>query len=309
MKETYIKYNIVNVAPYNSNEHLLGFQKRTEDCCEWLKNEIELDIKGRIPEYIKHIKKYEKIRGHFGTEMYYFLHSINEMNQIILFCESLQDQKSKQFKGTVKDSIYGLKFRFDSVKKGDDKSRNYLFELTTASDYAKNNYTVDLSTRTDIIVESPFFSIECKRISSESQIQKRVEEAIDQIKLKEENKPHQGVIYIDITGLFENSHTIFISNETGFPFSIAPPSDNIEVIESIRHDINNHINDFLENQKEKLKKLLCKEVPCIVLNYDYVGFHISIINEDAIVGNYKVLLANDRDIDNPITAAVKSTFK
>ncbi|GAA5103356.1 hypothetical protein GCM10023338_21800 [Wohlfahrtiimonas larvae] len=81
-----IKY--INTAPYSDNT---TFKKQIEECCLWLQSELGIPLRGRIQEYQKHIKWYEKNRGNFNDDMYYCLQSFFEMNQIVEVHKYLSD--------------------------------------------------------------------------------------------------------------------------------------------------------------------------------------------------------------------------
>ena len=217
-----------NSAPYD----LPALRNRIDESLSWLKSEFEIEPKGRMLEYLIHINNFECYRGNFGRETFYCVHSIAEAIQIADIHSILKVHHSDQFRKTLKQAIYGISFR--DKDPGKDGSRNFAFELSVAANYALSGLDVDLSTTTDVVVVSPSILVECKRVSSFNKIRARIDEAIDQIKKPSGVNPRVGVIHIDVTQIVNDGHVVFVINETGFPFSITPPSSDTEVIEDQR---------------------------------------------------------------------------
>lgn len=304
----YVNHKFINVAPYNSPGFLPDFIKRSTDCCSWLQDAIGLEIKGRIAKYAKNIVRYPQFRGGFGSELYYSLQSLNEMNDLIKISEQLQKQSSARFKESVKNAIHGPDFRGTVESSKTEKFRNYLFELKIAAAYEENNHAVDLSQVTDVVVINPLIAIECKRVTSADQIIRRAKEAIGQIEAIKECKPTTGFVYIDITSLFEQAATIYAFNETGFPYSIHPPSNDEDLIFEISHKILGDVKNLINKIENNLSELISSKVSCIVLNYDYVGFQASILHERAIVGDFSYVIFDENQIHNQSMELIKLTL-
>lgn len=86
-----IKTEFIDIAPYLGNE----FRRKVDSCCSWLSFELGIPLKGRMPEYIKHIQLYERFRGCFCDEMYYCLQSFSEINQVVKLKEYLSGNREK----------------------------------------------------------------------------------------------------------------------------------------------------------------------------------------------------------------------
>ncbi|NLL28869.1 MAG: hypothetical protein GX259_08730 [Bacteroidales bacterium] len=109
----------------------------------------------------------------------------------------------------------GLREKLQKINDGRDfaafdtnsESRNTQFELRIASYFCQSGFNVDVSTLTDVIIESEKYCvyIECKRISSESKLMKNLHNANEQLKSRlpryHNGKPSYGMIAIDVTGI------------------------------------------------------------------------------------------------------------
>ncbi|MFS1431047.1 hypothetical protein LMH73_029105 [Vibrio splendidus] len=100
---------------------------------------------------------------------------------------------------------------------GDERARNFEFELKIISHYNRPGFNLDLSTNTDLIVENyqgTRVLIECKRLTSSKKLEKRIKEASKQLNKK--YKSHggtKGIIYLDVTNLI-NTNFKLIKAET-----------------------------------------------------------------------------------------------
>lgn len=263
-------------------------------CCNWLSSELAIPLKGRIPEYIKNIDNYPRYRGSFCDEMYYCLQSFFEMSQIVNLNDYLSDEKTKKFLETIKKAVYGGAFR-DKIESADkDTARNYLFELSVASDLRKRGMDIGLSSRADITIESLKAIVECKRVHSANKIISRVKEAIEQSK---EDIPHEGslFVFVDITGVLDYSKSIMAVNETGFPYSIAPPMEESQLNDCFKEKIEELVADTVLTCSPKLSALCQGHVSGIILSYNAIGFHINIAQERLAVGNLKCLICQDNE--------------
>ncbi|MEF3696877.1 hypothetical protein [Desulfolutivibrio sp.] len=104
------------------------------------------------------------------------------------------------------------------------KSRDYLFELVVASNFAKQGYKIDFKQKTDVVAtrEDDVVYIECKRLSSADSLKKNFNKAgkqLQKLSNKIENKPY-GLIVIDICSAIDGNafHQEFPCKEQGSQF-------------------------------------------------------------------------------------------
>ncbi|NMY10622.1 MULTISPECIES: hypothetical protein [Pseudomonas] len=285
--------DFINPRPYD----VASFNERVEQCCSWLEHDIGLNLRGRVPEYIKKASKFERLRGYLNDEMYYTLQSYHELNQIIMLHESLNAQKSKQFITTLKKSVKGISFRDQPNRSHEDQARNHMFELTTASDYANSDQDLDLTRRADIIIDESKLLIECKRVKTLSAVNDRLIEAAEQIESDETG--YNGLIYIDITEIFEELHTIYCLNETGPLPHLKGISNDEETKLFIEEKLNENINPYVNNKIISNFPTLSDKILGIVLIYNFVGFHISMFHERVITGRMKRFVKLSKNIPTP----------
>jgi hypothetical protein len=284
-----VKTEFIDIAPYLGNE----FRRKVDSCCNWLTLELNIPLKGRMPEYIKHIQLYERFRGCFCDEMYYCLQSFSEINQIVKLKEHLSDNREKEFLETIKKSISGVAFKNKINKEGKDDARNFLFELSIASEIKKLGVDIDLSSRADIVFNDENVLVECKRVRSKNKLIARIKEAIEQ---SAEDVGDNGklFVFVDVTEFFDDSKTIAVVNETDHPLAIAFLMSEAElrkVFESKMEDVS---RAFIRSHVEKIQNLCVDNVSGVVINYNAVGFHISAFKEEMVLGNIKYLVGNKK---------------
>lgn len=286
LKNKFINADFIKVAPYKDDHNLYAFIKKFDESCSWIESYCQLSIKGRISEYRKILETYDRIRGGFTDELYKFIHAVSEVHKINQIHGFLKNQTSDNFKSTVNKSIYGKTYFFDDDETyKEDQSRNFLFELITASNYQKLGYSVDLSGITDILIHKQKIAIECKKIHSKDKILTRVSEAIKQInKYKTQHPDYLGVIHIDITNCFDIKFQKIVSDASQPLMKllnvIPNESDMIEMFEkNLGIQRNNYISEIIPQIKEKIKD----DTISVVLHHSTGGFDISIINERVVL--------------------------
>lgn len=307
MDKMFIETFFVNVAPYSSPDCLPLFLARAQESCEWLESR-GLKVKGRIAYYREVIKNYDAIRGTYGPKMFEFLHAVSEMHHVVKCSEQLKEQQaSSEFNKTLHAAMYGINFSHENDTPGKDQDRNYMFELGIASSYAAQAHRIDLSKRTDIIVNDLALAIECKRIQSPELLVRRLKEAIKQLKKQEAGEAANGVVYIDVTEILDVKHTAYIHDLAGVPPYLKPPPDEDEVAENLYRQIEAQIAETIEDKMSLLKPHLTDEVSCVVLNFNFCGFEINMIREFAIVGRCSFILDNAH-VDPTIAQRVRATL-
>lgn len=284
-----IKTEFIDIAPYLGNE----FRCKVDSCCSWLSSELGIPLKGRMPEYIKHIQLYERFRGRFCDEMYYCLQSFSEINQVVKLKEYLSDNREKEFLETISKSISGPTFKNKINKEGKDDARNFLFELSIASEIKKLGVDIDLSRRADIVVDNEKVLIECKRVRSKNKLITRIKDAVDQ---SSEDVGDNGelFVFVDVTEVFDDSKTIAVVNETGHPFAIAFLMSDAELRKTFESKMEGISRSFIKSHVEKIQSLCADNVSGVILNYNAVGFHVSALKEEMVLGSIKYLVSNKR---------------
>lgn len=284
-----VKTEFIDIAPYLGNE----LRRKVDLCCSWLSFELGIPLKGRMPEYIKHIKLYEKFRGRFCDEMYYCLQSFSEINQVVKLKEHLSDNREKEFLETINKSISGAAFKNKINKEGKDDARNFLFELSIASEIKKLGIDIDISGRADIVINNENVLVACKRVRSKNKLIARIKEAVEQ-SAEDVGDDGKLFVFVDVTEIFDDSKTITVVNETDHPFSIAFLMSEEELRKTFESKMEDISRPFIKSHVDKIQSLCVDNVSGVVINYYAVGFHISALKEEMVLGSIKYLVSNKK---------------
>jgi hypothetical protein len=160
-------------------------EEEYKNSCEWI-SDLGIEFKRtRFGDYEKDFSEFIKGGGKENAKesVKTFFNAQLEANDLIRVKNAFDSFNSAQALDTIKKSVAGQKFRNGSKT---DQSRDFAFELSMASRFIKAGYDVDLRTITDIVVEidGRRLYVECKRIKSEKQLEKRVKEANSQTKVR-----------------------------------------------------------------------------------------------------------------------------
>lgn len=120
--------------------------------------------------------------------------------------------------------------------------RNFLFELLVAARFISAGYDVDFEQTNDVVAkrEGLVVRVECKRLGSENQLEKRVSEAGSQLRksLKAATDSEFGIIYVDVSSC--------ISSDI---------SQVVETAEDAKNEINKSVNGFLTRNARLIEDL------------------------------------------------------
>ncbi len=286
----YKKYIKVYIAPYSDNKLI----EELENSTEWLADTLGFQLRGRIPFYQKKIKEYEKYRGYINEDMYYILSSFSEIFLIGRIVEQLQKHNSKEFTETLKKIVKGNNFRQDN-EKAEDKARNFIFELLIASDFQENNFSIDLSTQTDIVVFKPNTLIECKRIKSEGKLVQRINEAIKQIENRN-TEQFNGIVFIDISELIDISQRIIA--QVPLENSIRLLTNLIDtemIVDTVIDTLDLEVKNKISNNIQKILNLIKDKNVTVVLVCNFLGYHHGLVEEDLIIGQRFYTFGNNAE--------------
>lgn len=160
-------------------------EEEYKDACQWI-SDLGIEFRRtRFGDYEKDFDEFIKGggKGDAKESVKSFFNAQLEANDLIRVKNTFDSFNSAQALETIKKSVAGQKFRNGSQT---DQSRDFAFELSMASRFIRAGYDVDLRTITDIVVEidGKRLYVECKRIKSEKQLEKRVKEANTQTKTR-----------------------------------------------------------------------------------------------------------------------------
>lgn len=295
--EYYTKYIKVYIAPYADNKLI----ENLENSIEWLSNKLSIKLRGRIPFYQKKIREYEKYRGYINEDMFYILSSFSEIFLINRIAKQLQKHDSKEFIETLEKIVKGNNFRGKSEK---DTARNFIFELLIASDFQENNFSIDLSSKTDIVVFEPNILIECKRIQSEKKLIQRINEGIKQIENRN-TREYNGIVFIDISELIDISKRIIIQVPLENTLTLLTNLiDTDMIVDNIIDTLDLEVKNKIFDDMDKINNLIIDKKITVVLVCNFLGFHHGLVEEDLIIGQrFYTFGSNAKDILDKIYLA------
>jgi len=157
-------------------------EKQYNEACDWISNLGFEYRKNRFGIYKQDIEKFlnnGKVESP-SEELKRFFNAHLEANELIRLKNSFMNFDCSEILETIKKSVSGQRFRNASKT---DQSRDFAFELGVASRFINAGYNVDLRTISDLVVKIDDITlfVECKRIKSIQQLEKRVKEANTQI--------------------------------------------------------------------------------------------------------------------------------
>lgn len=129
-----------------------------------------------------------------------------EMNEIIRTYNALNGMESSEFVAQLAKVVSGKAFSSNG-----EESRNFLFELNTATRFIKAGYSVKLNNVCDVVVDlgpNGKLFVECKRVSSEGKLSQNIKKASKQIsvRIKESvSKKVKGLIAINVSELLPDT--------------------------------------------------------------------------------------------------------
>jgi hypothetical protein len=282
LQTSHINGTFVNLAPYAAPGSLADLVSRVDECFEWLEDTLQQPLRGRVNNYKKLLGQYERIRGVWSDKMHDLLQSVSELTTLVEIAHLLREQSSEEFKRTLKLAVDGKIFLSNTADRSSDRSRNFLFELATACQFARAGFPVNLSKRTDVVVETPKLHIECKRASSEGAIRALVKDALAQIR-KTCEPGEGGVVYLDITEMAEIKHIPLVFNHTGFLERFSRPPSKEALLAQVADYIDEHVAAFA-GEKARLVSSMLPDHICLVQNYSFAGFQLSLMDERAVIG-------------------------
>lgn len=155
---------------------------RLGDAIEWLSSIGIRSAATRLTKYKRFIDDFYRV---LGTEeankdhLHQYAQAQREVFELIRLKETLQTQDGVHLLQRLKQVTSGLPFRSAQVH---DPARDISFELSIAGRFLKAGLEVDFSQVADVVVKTNSYTIyvECKRITSEKQVEKRIAGAYQQ---------------------------------------------------------------------------------------------------------------------------------
>lgn len=245
------------------------------EACEWISS-LGIDYKKtRFGAYEKDLVEFIKNGGKGTAEekVRTFFNAHLEANELIRIKSSFDSLGSDQDLDTIRKSVSGQRFRNASKK---DQSRDFAFELGMASRFLKAGYKVDLRSITDLVVEihGRRLYVECKRLKSDKQLEKRVKEANEQIKRRlnqDKSSKARGMIALNLTDVI-NPDAIPIITKS---------------IDEYRADSAETLKSFVLSNKSTLSKKKSSKCLGVFSEFSTQGFIYTEKPEDCAFANIR----------------------
>lgn len=209
--------NIRYIDP--GSEQFIHESKQLEEAyteaCDWISSFGVPYKKTRFGLYEKDVVEFLKSFGSADAKesVSIFMNAHKEANELVRIMNVYKTFDNDSILEPIKKMTSGQRFRNATAK---DQSRDFAFELGFASRFIKSGYSVDLRGISDLVVNinGTTLYVECKRLKSLGQLEKRTKEANEQIKRRlasDKSSKSRGIIALNITDLVmkDNSPLIF----------------------------------------------------------------------------------------------------
>jgi hypothetical protein len=202
-----VELNVKYIDP-GYDKFIIDAEKLKEEyqfACEWISS-YGIDYeKTRFGDYerdfLEFLNKKGKVEAKESLRMFFNAHL--EANELIRIKNVFDKHNELVDHDSIKKTVSGQKFRNGSKK---DQSRDFAFELGVATRFIKAGYYVELNNLADLVaqVNGRTLYVECKRIKSQRQLEKRVKEANKQLEsrfLIDKNHLSRGMVALNLTDI------------------------------------------------------------------------------------------------------------
>lgn len=184
------------MAHHYASTTYVGASAQLDRACEWL-NAIGINYSPtRVGKYRKlfasvarHQLSNTLERFHEDGQFEEWVNAVHEVAEINRIFDGLSEQDGIDLVQRLKKSLKGHHLH---VFEDDDSSgRDFSFELSIAAKFVRRGFAVDFGDDADVAVDigSVRFFVECKRLKSALQIEKRISDGLKQLVTRYENAP------------------------------------------------------------------------------------------------------------------------
>lgn len=176
------------MAAYVSSQSYVDFSSKLQEACDWLSGlGVHYSIT-RLGKYKTLWDKLAELQRSGNVEQlfteYSFPQWVNaavESSHVIEIWDGLRKESSESLVDRLRSALRGHELY---VLDSDDRSgRDFTFELLVAARFGRSGYRVNFSEAADVEVDfnGALLHVECKRLKSSKQVQKRLKEALKQL--------------------------------------------------------------------------------------------------------------------------------
>lgn len=176
------------MASFEARQTYIEFSAKLEEACGWLSDLGVQYSPTRLGRYralwgrLAELQRAGDIAPFFNEFSFaQWVNAAIESSHVVEIWDGLRAQSSQALVERLRSSLRGYEMY---VLDSDDRSgRDFTFELLVAARFGRNGHHVDLNAVADIEVafNGTLLQVECKRLKSPKQVQKRVKEGIKQL--------------------------------------------------------------------------------------------------------------------------------
>ena len=132
--------------------------------------------------------------------------ALKEVFEVVIIYKTLQLEINNNFLKERLHKIIKGKALIEYKQDSSTNPRDILFELVIISYFYNLDFKIDFAVMTDVVVENHELKVfgECKRLSSEKNLQKQLSKANKQLQNINFNENEYGIIFIDISSCIYN---------------------------------------------------------------------------------------------------------
>ncbi|HAV1369117.1 TPA: hypothetical protein KDY48_004731 [Vibrio parahaemolyticus] len=248
-------------------------KRQFNEACTWLEKEMGFPYKRtRMGEYEEYLKLFvnpgaqpPKDDEELVDKFYTFMQASNEACQIVRLWNTFKEGQHDGLKERIKKVMSGKSIRAEAIKQNqngqaDDPARDFAYELNVASRFLKGGFAVDLTDECDVVVniDGQTLFIECKRIKSQSQLNKRVSKAAKQIdkRIGSVRKGKYGLVALDVTDVLLPDGTVTATTDARL-FNL---------------QIQNAITNYAKEHSEVVTKSISRNVAGVLFEFNSTAF-------------------------------------
>ncbi len=182
----------------------------------------------------------QKLKDKTSEKFLFMTEALKEVFEIVIIYKTLYTETNNVF---LKERLHKIIKGKTLIKNGENSPtnpRDILFELVIISYFCNLNYKVNFNVMTDVVVENSELKVfgECKRLSSEKNLQKQLSKAKKQLQKIDFKNNEYGLIFIDISNcIYEN----FINTE-------------LQNAENARNLLDYFVNNFITRNEKVINE-------------------------------------------------------
>lgn len=232
------------MSHYYTSQTYVEASVRLDSACTWLQSIGVNYSPTRLGRYRKLFETFAKHQQSNtlnafadGANFEDWANAVHEVAKITRIFEGLNTQDNKNLVERLKKALKGHEMY--ALDDNDHSGRDFGLELSVAAKFVQSGYSVDFGHDADVAVdiENFKFYVECKRLKSELQIEKRITEGLKQLVTRYKGSPtpslSRGILVLSI-GKIVNSNLGLLVAENSRALADAAFRYNVAFIEQYK---------------------------------------------------------------------------